>query len=89
MTALTGRKLTTEERCTIERWPVECTEEVTRRHRGESWAEPCDAIAVAVRFDPTGGEPYPVCARHARGQLATLADLLDLWDHNGGTEVQQ
>ena len=87
MTALTGRRITDEDREYLERWPVECAEEVTRKHRGESWTDSCDAIAVAVRFDPTEGGAYPVCAKHARGQMATLADLLGLWDFAGGTEV--
>lgn len=41
----------------------ECHEEVSRR--GE--LQPCDKVAVAMRFDPTFGDPYPVCAFHARG----------------------
>lgn len=50
----------------------ECHEEVTRR--GES--EPCDRTAVALRYDPTFGGPYPVCARHARGHMVLLADVV-------------
>lgn len=86
MSALVGRKLSDDDRNYVERWPVECSEAVTRKHRGESWEEPCDKIAVAVRFNPTEGSAYPVCARHARGDMATLADLLGLWDFNGGQE---
>lgn len=87
MTALTGRRMTDDERIHIERWPVECCEEVTRRHRGESWQDACDKVAVAVRYDPNEGGAYPVCAQHARGEMATLADLLGLWDFCGGTDT--
>jgi hypothetical protein len=41
----------------------ECHEEVSRR--GE--LQPCNRVAVAMRIDPTFGDPYPVCAFHARG----------------------
>lgn len=40
----------------------ECHETVIR----EGAQEPCDKPAVAVRIDPQWGEPYRVCARHAR-----------------------
>lgn len=48
--------------------PQECHEEVTRR--GE--VEPCEKVAVALRIDPEEGEPYPVCARHARAEMVPL-----------------
>lgn len=40
-----------------------CAEDVTRR----GLSQPCDKPAVALRIDPTGGNPYPVCAYHTRG----------------------
>ena len=46
VSALTGRRLTDDDRHYLERWPVECTEEVTRKSRGDVWAEPCDLVAV-------------------------------------------
>ena len=49
-----------------------CDEAVIRR--GE--AEPCHKPAVAFRYDPECGDPYPVCARHARGRMVLLADLV-------------
>lgn len=52
--------------------PEECHEEVVRR--GD--LEPCDKPAVAVRIDPQEGEPYPVCARHARAPMVTLEDIV-------------
>lgn len=84
MTALTGRRLTDEERNDVECWPVDCTEAVTRTSRGDTREEPCDKVAVAVRFDPEFGGAYPVCARHARGEMASLADLLGLAEFHGG-----
>ena len=48
-----------------------CDEETTRR--GE--VQPCCKPAVAMRFDPTEGTPYPVCAHHTRGPTLTLAEL--------------
>lgn len=54
------------------RYPHECTEGVTRRDE----FQPCDKPAVAVRIDPDGGPPYPVCARHARAEMVPLADLI-------------
>ena len=50
----------------------ECTEGVTRRDE----FQPCDKPAVAVRIDPEGGEPYPVCARHARADMVPLPDVI-------------
>lgn len=80
---LPARRISADDREYLTRWPVECTESVTRKHRGESWDEPCEKVAVAARFDPEEGSAYPVCARHARGDgMASLADLLevaDLW----------
>jgi len=52
--------------------PRECTEGVTRRDE----FQPCDKPAVAVRIDPECGEPYPVCARHARADMVPLPDLI-------------
>jgi hypothetical protein len=81
-----ARRLTDDDREYLTRWPLECAEEVARKHRGESWAEPCQKLAVAARFDPTEGSAYPVCARHARADMASLADLLevaDLWPTEG------
>lgn len=85
MTALVGRRLSDDERHEVERWPVECTEAVTRTSRTDSREDPCEKVAVAVRFDPTNGGAYAVCARHARGEMATLADLLGLWEFYGGS----
>lgn len=83
---LPSRTMTDEDREYVTRWPVECSEEVTRKQRGESWAEPCEKLAVAARFDPTEGGAYPVCAHHARGDMVSLADLLgvaDMWAKDG------
>src|SRR5665647_3120597 len=54
------------------RFPALCTEGVTRRDE----FQPCDKPAVAVRLDPESGEPYPVCARHARADMVLLPDLI-------------
>jgi hypothetical protein len=56
----------------ILRYPDLCTEGVSRR--GEF--QPCDKPAVAARYDPEDGDPYPVCARHARGDMVTLPYLI-------------
>ena len=53
------------------RWS-ECHEDVARG--GES--QPCDKTAVALRIDPTEGNPYPVCAYHARAEMVPLTDLV-------------
>lgn len=50
----------------------ECHEEVSRG--GE--AQPCDKWAVAVRIDPNGGGPYPVCAYHSRADMVPLSRLV-------------
>ena len=50
-----------------------CHEEVTR----SGWLGPCDKLAVAVRIDPEHYEPYPVCARHARGEMVPLKTLYE------------
>ena len=68
MTALTGRPLTAGDRDYLERWPVECVEEVTRKSRGESFTAPCDAVAVAGRRDRDV----------ARAAAEVLAERLDL-----------
>ena len=54
------------------RFPGECTEGVTRRDE----FQPCDKPAVSVRIDPEESGPYPVCARHARGEMVPLADVI-------------
>jgi hypothetical protein len=38
--------------------------------------EPCEAVAVAVRVDPEFRTAYPVCGRHARGELVPLAEVV-------------
>lgn len=52
--------------------------------------EPCDAPAVAVRLDPDERTPYPVCARHARGDMVPLEEVLrpTLQDLNTLAEVR-
>ena len=50
-----------------------CEAGVTRRDE----FQPCDKPAVALRNDPEDGEPYPVCAYHAHGDMVTLPDLID------------
>ena len=57
------------------RSPNECTEEVTRR--GEF--QPCDKTAVALRYDPEEGRPYPVCSYHSRGDMVPLAAVAELF----------
>lgn len=52
--------------------PQLCHEEVTRH--GE--VEPCDKVAVALRMDPEEHEPYPVCARHSRGDMVPLETIV-------------
>lgn len=55
----------------VEKFPGECTTEVSRKGN----AEPCDEPAYAVAFDAEGY--WPVCINHARGQaLVPLAELL-------------
>lgn len=50
-----------------------CHEAVVRG--GED--EPCEKTAVALRYDPEEGNPYPVCACHTRGaDMVPLADFL-------------
>lgn len=80
MTLLPARRMTWHDREYVTRWPVECEEHVTRKRRGESWGEPCGKLAVAARFDPTEGSAYPVCGRHARADMVSLADLLEVAD---------
>jgi hypothetical protein len=50
----------------------ECTEGVTRK--GEF--EPCGKTAVALRYDPEEGAPYPVCGFHSRADMVPLADIV-------------
>ena len=57
--------------------PEDCHEEVAR---GDE-LEPCDKTAVALRVDPQEGEPYPVCAHHAR--LHRDAELLQSANRRG------
>lgn len=52
--------------------PQTCTEGVERR----GWYDTCDKVAVAVRIDPNEGEPYAVCARHARGEMVSLEEIV-------------
>lgn len=57
----------------VEKFPGECTAEVSRKGNGNS--EPCEKPAYAVAFDAEGF--WPVCIHHARGQaLVTLAEIL-------------
>lgn len=51
----------------------ECHEDVIRR----GMSEPCNLPAVAMRFDPTFGDPYPVCRRHVRGRMVPLLDVAE------------
>ena len=64
--------MSTVDLTSVRRFPMECGEGVTRH--GEF--QPCDKPTVAVRLDPDCGEPYPVCAHHARAVMVPLADLL-------------
>lgn len=57
-----------------------CHEEVSRR--GES--QPCDKTAVALRYDPAEGSPYPVCAYHSRTDMVPLTDLRAALDTGRG-----
>jgi hypothetical protein len=50
-----------------------CHEEVSRN----GYCEPCDKTAVAIRRDPNGGKPYPVCKHHTRGDMVPLANLAE------------
>lgn len=50
-----------------------CTEGVTRRGQ----YVPCDKTTVAVRYDPDSGDPYPVCAHHARADMVPLLKILE------------
>ena len=52
--------------------PEQCHEEVTR----DGELEPCEKVAVALRIDPQESEPYPVCARHARGDMVSLEAIV-------------
>jgi hypothetical protein len=55
----------------IEKFPNECTAEVSRKGN----TEPCDKPAYAIAFDAEGY--WPVCISHARGQaLVPLAEIL-------------
>jgi hypothetical protein len=55
------------------RRPDWCEEGVTRR----SEFQPCEKLAVALRIDEEG-DPYPVCAFHARGSMVSLSALVKL-----------
>ena len=50
-----------------------CTEAVTRRGIDQL----CEKTAVAVRYDPEDGDPYPVCAHHARADMVPLAKIME------------
>ena len=52
--------------------PEKCSEEVTRAGH----LEPCDETGVALRIDPEEGDPYPVCARHARAEMVPLETIV-------------
>jgi len=52
--------------------PDTCNEGITVR----GMYEPCEAVAVAVRIDPDFSNAYPVCAKHCRGELVPLADVV-------------
>lgn len=55
----------------IDKFPGECTTEVSRKGN----AEPCDEAAYAVAFNAEGY--WPVCIRHARGQvLVSLTEII-------------
>lgn len=77
---LPARTMTDDDREYLERWPTDCTEAVTRKYRGEEWEDACGKLAVAARWDPAFGGAYPVCSRHARGDMVSLADLLEVAD---------
>lgn len=56
---------------------IGCAEEVV--HAGTF--EPCGRPAVAERFDPETGDPYPVCTRHVRRRMVPLARVkAGVWD---------
>lgn len=50
-----------------------CHEEVTRK----GLVQPCEKTAVAIRVDTEDGDLYPVCAYHSRGEMASLAEILE------------
>lgn len=50
-----------------------CTEGVSRKGR----FQPCGSTTVAVRYDPETGDPYPVCAHHARADMVPLLKILE------------
>jgi len=61
-----------------------CHEEVSRK----SQLQPCDLTAVALRIDPQGGRPYPVCARHTRKPMVPLVMLLSTVTDKGRAVVE-
>lgn len=54
-----------------------CHEAVVRDHE----EQPCDAFAVAMRYDPEEGNPYPVCSRHVRASMVPLENLQEGHSH--------
>jgi hypothetical protein len=64
--------VTPEQRQHLAHWASDCHEEVIRK----GLAEPCEKPAVAARYDPGDGAPYPVCSRHARRPMVPLSQLL-------------
>ena len=65
---MSDHRITYDEITAALRSPWECTEDVTRK--GES--QPCEKPAVALRIDPTEGDPYPVCIYHTRAPMVPL-----------------
>ncbi|HEU5223453.1 MAG TPA: hypothetical protein VFU07_07205 [Candidatus Lumbricidophila sp.] len=59
---------------------TECHEEVSRKGQ----LEPCDKVAVAMRYDMRDGHPYPVCAFHTRG-----ADMVPLARHEDAIRAEE
>lgn len=56
----------------LHRFPDTCDEETTR----DGYLVPCEKPAVAARRHD--GQPYPVCAYHARGpEMVPLRELLE------------
>lgn len=49
-------------------WTETCNEGVTV----QGMYEPCEAVAIAMRIDPEEHTPYPVCGRHACGEMVPL-----------------
>lgn len=52
--------------------PETCTEGVDKRGTFDT----CDKVAVALRLDPEGGEPYAVCKKHVRAEMVPLETIV-------------